>query len=189
MKTHDVVWKRQPFRNVLRGLFVVMLLGALQACSDPVSIDDGATAAEAETALNRAEGGDKTADANSDGGDQDDPNAPDLGGGNDDGSHDGPPNGDYADPNRPGQIVICHVPSGDAAPVSLSLRPDAVAEHIAHPDDYDGPCTEENKEDGGGTGDQGSDDQDDPNAPPVGGDDDDNTNTGNLNDGRGSAGT
>jgi hypothetical protein len=193
MKTHAVIWKKQSFNNVLRGLFWVMLLGAMAACSDPVSIDDEALAAETTAALNRAEGGDKAAGATdpaSDEGDQDDPNAPVLGGEGDEGhDDDGSLDGDYADINRPGQVVICHVPAGGAdAPRSLSLLPDAVADHTAHPDDYDGPCSEEDKEDGANTGDQGSDDHDDPNAQPVGGDNDDGGDTSNLNDGRGSAG-
>ena len=137
---------------------------------------------------NGTEEGDGTNDEGED--DQDDPNAQPIEDGDDNGGDDdGTLDGDYPDPNRPGNVIICHVPSDDPDhPVSLSILPADVANYTDNPNNYDGPCTDNGTEEGDGTGDEGENDQDDPNAAPVGGDDGGSNEAGNLNDGRGSAG-
>ncbi len=145
--------KKYPWHNLLFGLCVVFMLGLLQACTDPVSIDDEALDTETTASLQGADNSDKAAGSSTN-------------------TSADPPKGDYTDPNRPGLVIICHIPSGDdATPVTLSIPPSALADYSTSAGDYDGPCAVEDQDDDVGSGDEGNDDQDDPNAPPIGNDD------------------
>ena len=168
MKTHRILPKDQLFTRLLPGFFFAMMLVIGQACSDPVSTNETALEAEAASQTTLA-GGTQAGQADA-------------------GTH-SPPDGDYPDPNRPGNVIICHVPSDDPEhPVSLSILPADVANYTDNPNNYDGPCTDNGTEEGDGTGDEGENDQDDPNAAPVGDGDGGSNEAGNLNDGRGSSG-
>ena len=196
MKTQRSISKRQSFEGSLLGLVFVLLLVVMQACSDPISPNEATLDTEAATVNTLAAsdanttGAEKSQDAGDDDddhSDQDDPNATPIGSDDDDGGDDdGTLDGDYPDPNRPGNVIICHV-SADGAPQSLSILPSQVAAFAANSNNYDGPCTEENKGDGSAT-DQGGNDQDDPNATPVGNNDDDDDGS-DLNNGRGPSGS
>lgn len=55
-----------------------------------------------------------------------------------------PLKGNFADPNHPGKILICHLPPGNLEnPQTLSIDPSGLSGHGDHCDDYDGPCDTE----------------------------------------------
>ncbi len=154
MKTPPIHSIKRSFVGVLPGFFFVMMLVIAQACSDPVSTNEAALDTEAASQTAPAAG----AQAGQTGAKT-------------------PPDGNHPDPNRPGNVIICHIPSDDPDnPVSLSILPSDIAAHSTHENDYDGPCAEDDTQQDDGTddqGDQGADDQDDPNAQPINSDDDD----------------